>query len=109
MKVVVLAERLDLSAAEPLLAQIAAHRDAALRLDGSAVRHLGTPCLQILLAAARDWQKRGRDFAIEPQSEAMRQAILTFGLRQEDLRADSPPPGPRPLRQVAPRRQQESP
>lgn len=76
----VLAERLDLVAAQPLAAAIRALRDGPIRLDAGAVSLLGGLCLQVLLAAASDWRARGLGWSIAPRSRSFDQALAIFGV-----------------------------
>ncbi len=90
-----LAARLDLPAAEPLLATLLARRGAALEVDAGAVNHLGTLCLQVLLAAAEDWRARGNVLSVAPVSDAFATALRTFGVSLDALRspaAETAPP-----------------
>lgn len=77
---IALDERLDTMAAAPLRAALLARRGVGLGLDAGAVRHLGTLCLQVLLAAARDWRAAGLPFNVEPRSAAFCEALALFAL-----------------------------
>ena len=55
----ILAEVLDLNAAEPLKAELLALRGHPLTLDASGVERLGGLCLQILLSARKTWAADG--------------------------------------------------
>jgi chemotaxis protein CheX len=55
----ILAEVLDLNAAEPLKAELLALRGHDLTLDASAVDRLGGLCLQILMSARKTWAEDG--------------------------------------------------
>ena len=74
-----LGQRLPTAEAAALHARLAALRDRPLTVDASAVNMLGALCLQVLLAAARDWQRRGLGFAVVPRSAAFARALAGFG------------------------------
>ena len=73
--------RLDLTASGPLRDALLLRRGAALCVDAGAVEHLGTACLQVLLAAAAAWRVDGRHLDVTPMSEAFSDALRSFGLR----------------------------
>lgn len=83
----VLADRLDLTAAGALAAAIRARRGGPLRLDAGAVAHLGGLCLQVLLAGAADWRARGAGWAIDPRSRAFDRALTVFGVAPDRIGA----------------------
>lgn len=92
----ILAERLDLTAAAPLAEAIRARRDGGpLRLDAGAVDHLGGLCLQVLLAAAADWRARGPGWTIAPRSAAFDRALAVFGIDPGRIGADAATATPR--------------
>jgi len=72
---------LDLAAAEALhgslMAQLA---EGGIALDGAAVERVGTPCLQLLAAAARTARTRQMPFRLQRASAALRAAIVDLGL-----------------------------
>lgn len=82
--------RLDLTASGPLRDALLLRRGAALCVDAGAVEHLGTPCLQVLLAAAAAWRVDGRHLDVTPMSEAFSDALRSFGLTPGDLAAHGP-------------------
>jgi chemotaxis protein CheX len=59
-----------------------ADRDIIL-LDAEAVERMSTPCVQILLAAARGAQAARKPFKIRNASETFRTAIADLGLEAE--------------------------
>ncbi len=61
-----------------LLARLA--RDAAIRIDGRDVDRVGTPCLQVLAAAAVSARAHGGGLALAAPSETLRHAIAQLGL-----------------------------
>ncbi|MDN3711700.1 STAS domain-containing protein [Paracoccus cavernae] len=71
---------MDLTESLPLTVAIKDVVGQPLRLDASAVDHLGALCLQVLIAAARQWQADQIAFEIAPMSEAFIKALHNFGL-----------------------------
>ena len=55
-------------------------RSRGLTVDVASVSHLGTLCLQVLVAAARDWQQAGHDFRLGPRSDAVAAALAGFAV-----------------------------
>lgn len=82
---ITLAPRLDTQAADTLLNTILARRGQDMLLDAGRVSHLGTLCLQILLAARKDWRAQGLKFEFSTCSEAFDRAVSTYGLNRDDL------------------------
>ena len=52
-------------------------------VDASAVDRVSTPCIQVLLAAARSADGAGTSFRIADASEALRAALVDLGLQAE--------------------------
>jgi len=81
---------LDVRAAAPLKAALAAHRSEDLTLDASEVSRLGALCLQVLLAADAAWRAEGRHIRIVGASAAFLEgarlmaasSLLTFEAAQ---------------------------
>ena len=71
---------LDLDAATPLRAAILERRGSDLTIDGSAVRHLGGLCAQVLASAASTWAGDGRSLSFRSPSEAFVQGVSLLGL-----------------------------
>lgn len=84
-EMIVLARRLGLEEAAPLKMEFLSSRGKDIEVDASQVGHLGTLCLQVLLAAARDWAGSGNAFRLKDPSEAMLSALAHFGLTQENF------------------------
>jgi anti-anti-sigma regulatory factor len=55
----------------------------AVRVNASAVDRVSTPCIQVLLAAARSADAAGTPFRIASASEALRAALADLGLQAE--------------------------
>lgn len=70
---------LDYLAAPELAGDLRDQRHEPVRLDASAVQHLGASCLQVLLAAARTWQSDAFDFTVENASEAFSEGLARLG------------------------------
>ncbi len=99
MNSLTLASRLDLPAAAPLHAAILARRGAELRLDAGAVSHLGTLCLQVLIAAAAEWRDGGHSLTVAPVSDAFAATLATFGMTPDAVQSMPAPaadPAPSP-------------
>lgn len=79
--------RLDLLAATPLAQEILSLRGAPLTLQADATTHLGTSCLQVLLAARHGWVCDGQALSLASPSEEMVQQLDLFGLAPCDLEA----------------------
>ncbi|MDM7983720.1 MAG: STAS domain-containing protein [Maricaulis sp.] len=77
--------RLDVPAAEPLLADLLERRgrDLDLVIDGSGVGLIDTPAIQILMSAARDQASRNHEFKMTEPSAAIQEAMALMGLDEE--------------------------
>jgi chemotaxis protein CheX len=82
-----LPSRLDLPAAAPLAEDLRARAGADLLLDADELTHLGTPGLQVLLAAGQSWRAAGHDLRVEGLSDAVAGQVALFGLTPADLGA----------------------
>ena len=85
-----LPERLDLPAAGPLAAALLEQSGKPLTLDAGACEAIGTPGLQVLLAAARSWREAGDALVVEGLSEAVAAQLAQFGLTPDDLCSREP-------------------
>ena len=74
-----LAPVLDLTAAEPLKAELLAYRGADLTIDGASVDRLGGLCLQVLLSARRTWQTDGVNLRLGSVSQSFADQWAAFG------------------------------
>lgn len=81
-----LATRLDSGAASALVAELACHRGAALRVDASETELLGTLAQQALASAAVSWRASGDDFLISGVTPRVRAQIEALGLEAVLLR-----------------------
>ena len=87
---VVLPEKLDLPAATDLTEQLRKLRGSDLGIDASAVTHLGTNCLQVLISAARTWAADGKGLTFTPMSETFSDQLEQFGLTLDALTQGAP-------------------
>ncbi len=75
---------LDLTRAQPLRdTLVALLGDGSLLLDASAVERMSTPCVQLLLAAARAADLAGSPFQILDASDVFQAALADLGLQGE--------------------------
>jgi anti-anti-sigma regulatory factor len=83
--VVSLGSALDALAAAPLHLALAdaSARDMDVRLRGEDIERVSTPSLQVLLAAAREVEAQGHDFALAAPSATLTQALEDLGLAAE--------------------------
>ncbi len=70
---------LDIRAAAPLRETLLAHQGTPVELDAGQVTRLGALCLQIMLAACRDWSARGVAFSILNPTAAFTETLRLFG------------------------------
>ena len=70
---------LDIRAAAPLREALLARVGAPVTLDAADVSRLGALCLQVLLAAERDWSDRDTPFTIINPSPAFTETVRLFG------------------------------
>jgi chemotaxis protein CheX len=77
--------RLDLTASERLVTQLAEARGKAITLDASAVDHLGAHAVQTLLVARTAWERDQNSFVIEALSDRAGAALATLGIDPAEL------------------------
>lgn len=77
--------RLDLSTAGELAAALRGHTGSDLTLEAGAVTHLGTPGVQVLLAARRSWREAGRALSIADADPGLEEQLGQLGLSLSDL------------------------
>ena len=58
-------------------------KNGSVLIDGSDVERIATPCVQLILAAARDCEAAGSPFRILNISEAFKAALVDLGLQPE--------------------------
>lgn len=82
-----LPERLDNATAKDLSNQLQARQGQPLLLDGHKVKFVGTLGLQVLIAAARQWQAEETELTLDPISPALSGACRTLGISSTDIGA----------------------
>ncbi|MDF1854081.1 STAS domain-containing protein [Pseudooceanicola sp.] len=83
----ILQSQLNLSAADPLAQDLRARLGGDITLDARAVTHLGTLCLQVLIAAAHSCQQTGHRFNMVNAPDWMTSQLEMMGLSPETLGA----------------------
>ena len=76
---------LDLKAAAPLHAMLAAQRGADLQIGGAQVQRLGAQCLQVLLCAQTAWLADGKSLTITEPSVELLNSIELFGVGEKAI------------------------
>ena len=76
---------LDFSFSGDLYSELRDHVGSAVVLDGSCVRHLGAPCVQVLVSAARFWRAQGVGFSVDRRSEAFVLGLERMGIGADEL------------------------
>ena len=85
-----LQERLDFGAVTPLKTAILDLAGQNLEIDASQVTHMGTLCLQVLIAAANDWKQAGKTFHIVSPSSTCESQLALHGFSPDTLTGVSP-------------------
>lgn len=85
VKRVVLATKLDTSAAAGLRTSLIAARDEDVVVDGSEVEMLGALCLETLMSAAVLWKRAGLELTFENLSGQMQDDLGRYGLTPDAL------------------------
>ncbi len=88
--VLTLQERLDFGAVTPLKTAILGHTGQDLEVDASHVAHMGTLCLQVLIAAANDWKQAGKIFRVTSPSDICVTQLALHGFSPDTLTGVSP-------------------
>lgn len=83
--VLTLQERLDFGAVDSLKTEIEGQIGNDLEIDASAVTHMGTLCLQILLAASQDWARAGHKFHLTSASDICTTQLALHGFTPDTL------------------------
>lgn len=83
--VITLQDRLDFGAAPDLKAELLAQTGNDLQVDASGVTHMGTLCLQILIAASTDWARQGQKFELSSPSEVCVTQLSLHGFSSDTL------------------------
>jgi len=85
-----LQERLDFGAVTALKNTLLEHVNQDLEIDASQVTHMGTLCLQVLIAAARDWKQAGKTFCVTMPSDICKTQLALHGFTPDTLTGVSP-------------------
>lgn len=80
-----LPDRIDRSGARKVMQALLVARGDDMALDGAAVRSIGTPGVQVLIAAARQWAADGCRLTLDPVSDDLAQALDRLGLSAAGL------------------------
>lgn len=80
-----LKDRLDFGVAPDLKSEILGSQGNDLVIDASAVTHMGTLCLQILIAAANDWRKSGHKFDLISPSDVCETQLSLHGFSTDTI------------------------
>ena len=88
--IITLQERLDFGAVTPLKTTILERAGQDLEIDASQVTHMGTLCLQVLIAAANDWKQAGKTFQIISPSETCKTQLALHGFSPDTITGVSP-------------------
>jgi len=64
---------------------LAEYRKVPVRVDASAVKHIGAPGFELLLAAAKGWKADGVEFSITAPSGAFMDGLGHLGLAADEL------------------------
>ena len=86
----VLQPRLAPAAAEALAEELKTLRGSDLVVNAAALSFIATPCLQVLLAAARSWRSDARALTVEP-SEPLLASLADLGLGLPSLQSEVAP------------------
>jgi anti-anti-sigma regulatory factor len=76
---------LDSSAAITIKEMLLAQLGNSIVVDASQVRRVGVQSLQVLVAAARAWQRDGHSYRLENPSSEFLETIALVGLPREEL------------------------
>ena len=82
-----LAAVLDLNEASNLKANLLSLRGSPLSIDASTVERMGAQCVQVLMSAAKTWEKDGKPFLILKASDAFQTTMQLIGVKFEHLLA----------------------
>jgi chemotaxis protein CheX len=80
-----LGTRITQQSTPELVAALKELQNTALEVDASAVKHIGAPGFEALLAAARSWQAAAVSFAITAPSSAFIEGLGHVGLAAEEF------------------------
>ena len=84
-----LAPKLDFGAVKDLKTAILDQIGNDLEIDASDVEHMGTLCLQVLLAAANDWATAGHKFQIKNSSDTCLSQLSLHGYTPDTITGEA--------------------
>lgn len=84
-----LAPKLDFGAVKDLKTAILDQVGNDLEIDASDVEHMGTLCLQVLLAAANDWATAGHKFQIKNSSDTCLSQLSLHGYTPDTITGEA--------------------
>lgn len=76
---------LDLNEAVGLHGQLLAMRGHDLLIDATAVQRCGTPCIQVLMSAARTWEEDQKSYRLSGVSDAFGKTMQLIGIDIDQL------------------------
>lgn len=76
----ILPEALTSRQAADLFSEFQTLRGSSVLIDATAVRQVGTLCLQVLASACRTWKSEGLEFRMSGSSEVLSKQWKLFGL-----------------------------
>ncbi len=82
---IALAPRVNQQTIASLVATLKAHQGQPVQIDASAVKHIGAPGFEALLAAARSWRAATAGFAVIEPSAAFLSGVGHIGLAESDF------------------------
>lgn len=85
MEILYLTKVLDLIEAPSLLDSFIQMKPSNLKIDAQNVERVGTQCIQVLVSAKNKWQEENCDFILVNQSREFLEAMLTIGIKDDDL------------------------
>lgn len=71
---------LDSAAAPPLVTELLEHRGQPLCIDASAVTFAGALCVQVLVAAQKQWREDDQAFQVAPLGDGLVNAAQGLGV-----------------------------
>lgn len=80
-----LPERVPVTGDNALVPFLRQNPDQPLRLSAARLRRLETPLVQVLLAAAADWRRRGVPFVLAEVSAAQADVLRLLGVTADHL------------------------
>ena len=73
------------SAVFKLLTALKDQRNSPVTVDASKVKHIGAPCLEVLMSAARSWKNDGVGFQIINHSDAYSEGVSRMEIPSSQL------------------------